>query len=77
MEDIKNISFEQAMAQLEQIIQKMDSAEVKLEDAVSLYEKGIALKKICEDKLHQAKMKVEKITLSPDGTPHTEKFETD
>ncbi len=70
-----NLSFEEAMAKLEEIIQKMDSAEVKLENAVWLYEEGVKLKKICEEKLQSAKMKIEKITLSPAGKPTAEKFE--
>ena len=74
--DLNKLSFEDAMKQLEEIIQKMDSAEVKLEDAVALYEKGMALKKVCEEKLQSAKLKVEKITLSPNGTTRTEAFET-
>lgn len=75
--DLAKLSFEDAMKQLEEIIQKMDSAEVKLEDAVTLYEKGMALKKVCEEKLQGAKLKVEKITLSPNGTPQKETFETE
>ncbi len=74
--DLANLSFEDAMAKLEEIIQKMDSAEVKLENAVWLYEEGVKLKKICEEKLQSAKMKIEKITLSPSGKVSTEKFET-
>ncbi len=72
--DLAKLSFEEAMAKLEEIIQKMDSSEVKLEDAVSLYEEGVKLKKICEEKLQSAKMKIEKITLSPNGKISTEKF---
>ncbi|MBN1783355.1 MAG: exodeoxyribonuclease VII small subunit [Alphaproteobacteria bacterium] len=75
--DLTKLSFKDAMKQLEEIIQKMDSAEVKLEDVVTLYEKGMALKKVCEEKLQNAKLKVEKITLSPNGTIHTEPFETE
>ncbi|MHA1550271.1 MAG: exodeoxyribonuclease VII small subunit [Alphaproteobacteria bacterium] len=72
--ELNKLTFEEAMTQLEQVIQKMDSAEVKLEDSVALYERGIALKKVCEDKLKSARLKIEKITLSPDGKAKTEPF---
>ena len=74
-EDIKNLSFEEALQELETIIKKMENGEVKLSDSVSLYERGIALKNYCEEVLKSAKLKIEKIQLKPMENGDTE-FET-
>lgn len=74
-EDIKNLSFEEALQELETIIRKMENGEVKLSDSVSLYERGIALKNHCEEVLKSAKLKIEKIQLKPMENGDTE-FET-
>lgn len=74
-EDIKNLSFEKALQELETIIKKMENGEVKLSDSVSLYERGIALKNHCEEVLKSAKLKIEKIQLKPMKNGDTE-FET-
>ena len=67
--EIKKISFEEALAELESIVQKLESGQIKLEEAVAAYEKGIQMQKICEEKLKSAQMKVEKLLLNKDGTP--------
>ncbi len=74
-EDIKNLSFEESLAELESIIQKMEGGEVKLSESVAFYERGIALKNHCENILKDAKLKIEKIQLkpTPDGG---QEFET-
>jgi len=64
----QKITFEQAMAELDEIVRKLESGQIPLEDAVKTYEKGIELKKICEEKLKAAEMKIEKLTLK-DGQP--------
>jgi len=69
MEDEKKISFETAMQGLEDIIRQLEGGKVKLEDAVEAYEKGAKLRKICENKLADAKLKIEKIAFSDDGKP--------
>ncbi len=69
--DISKMSFEEALSQLEDMIRKMESGEVKLEDSVTMYERGMALKKLCETKLKEARLRVEKITLSPTGEAQT------
>ena len=73
-EEIKNIedlSFEEALIQLENIVRELESGRIKLDDAVSSYEKAVALKKLCSDKLQAATLKVEKIEISKDGTIST------
>jgi exodeoxyribonuclease VII small subunit len=60
--DIATMSFEQAMKELEDIVRRLESGQVKLDEAVSAYERGAALKQHCESKLQEARTKVEKIT---------------
>ena len=66
-ENISEISFEKAMAELEEVINKLEYGEVPLEDSIKLYERGAELKKICEAKLKEAEQKVRNITLAKDG----------
>ena len=67
--EVKNISFEEALKELESIVQKLESGQVKLEEAVAAYEKGVQMQKICEEKLKEAQMKVEKLILDKEGNP--------
>ena len=67
--EVKNISFEDALKELESIVQKLESGQVKLEEAVTAYEKGVQMQKICEEKLKEAQMKVEKLILDKEGKP--------
>lgn len=67
--EVRNISFEDALKELECIVQKLESGQVKLEEAVNAYEKGVQMQKICEEKLKEAQMKVEKLILNQEGTP--------
>ena len=62
--DVSALSFEQAMKELEDIVRRLESGQVKLDEAVSAYERGAALKAHCESKLAEARTKVEKITWS-------------
>lgn len=71
MEDLSNLSFEEALAQLENIVRELESGCIKLDDAVNAYEKAMALKKLCSDKLAAATLKVEKIELNKDGSLST------
>jgi exodeoxyribonuclease VII small subunit len=63
------MSFEEAMAELESVVSKLESSQVALDDSIKLYERGDELKKHCEKKLKEAEEKVAQITLSPDGKP--------
>lgn len=77
MSDINELSFEAALSQLEQIIQKLEDGNVELEDSISLYERGAALKKHCESKLKDAREKIEKVVMDPQGSPITEATQFD
>lgn len=67
--DITTLSFEEALAELEKIVRQLEDGKIKLEEAVSAYERGAALKAHCETRLREAQLKIDKITLAPDGTP--------
>jgi exodeoxyribonuclease VII small subunit len=56
---IANLSFEEAMAALEQVVGRLERGEVPLEESIALYERGAALKAHCETKLKDAEAKVE------------------
>lgn len=62
------LSFEQALAELEGIVNKLEAGTVDLEDSISLYQRGDALKRHCQSKLEAARAKIEKIQLSSDGS---------
>ena len=65
---ISEMTFEQAMSELERIVTELERGDVTLEDSISLYEKGAELKKRCETKLKEAEQKVAAITLDEDGS---------
>ena len=68
-DDIRNMSFEEALAALERIVDDLEKGDVPLDQSISIYERGEALKKHCDALLKAAEDKVEKIRLSRDGTP--------
>jgi len=68
---IEKISFEAALAELEEIVRKIDTGQESLANAVDSFERGVLLKKHCEKMLKDAKMKIEKITSSSDGAIKT------
>ena len=65
---ISEMTFEQAMSELEKIVTELERGDVPLEDSISLYEKGAELKKRCETKLKEAEQKVAAITLDEEGS---------
>lgn len=75
--DIAKMSFEDALAQLEDIVRNLEGGDSALDDAIAAYERGAALKRHCESKLRQAQVRVEKISLGADGTPDTEPVASD
>lgn len=67
--DISSLSFEAALAELEQIVSKLESGQAPLQESIAIYERGEALKSHCEAQLKAAETRIEKITLSKDGLP--------
>lgn len=62
-----DLSFEDALQRLEQIVQKLESGQAPLEESIALYEEGARLKAHCETRLKAAQLRVEKIVVGPDG----------
>lgn len=67
---VSEMSFEQAMSELEAVVGRLERGDVPLEDSIALYERGAELKKRCEAKLKEAEEKVAQINLSSDGSPN-------
>lgn len=72
--EIKDLSFEEAIAQLETIVRELESGRIKLDDAVAAYEKAVSLKQLCENKLKAAQLKIEKIEITPADEVKTAEF---
>ena len=67
-EEISKLSFEEALAELEKIVAKLESGKETLESAINDYEFGNALREYCEKKLSEAKLKIDKIVKKEDGS---------
>jgi len=67
--DIKEMSFEQALKELEQIVGRLERGDVELEQSIAIYERGEALRDHCDRLLQRAEAKVEKINLNEDSQP--------
>lgn len=66
--DVASLSFEDALAELEQIVRGLEGGQQKLEDAIAAYERGAALRRHCETKLAEAEARVAAIVERADGT---------
>jgi exodeoxyribonuclease VII small subunit len=67
--DIGEMSFEKALKELESIVGRLERGDVELEESITIYERGEALKDHCDRLLKQAEAKVEKLTLGSSGEP--------
>lgn len=67
--DIKDMTFERALKELEVIVSRLERGDVELEESITIYERGEVLRDHCDRLLRQAEAKVEKITLGADGGP--------
>lgn len=72
---IKDMSFEQALAELEGIVTQLERGDAQLEESITIYQRGAALKAHCEGKLKDAQLKVEKIVLGSSGEARTAPFD--
>ena len=73
--EISAMSFEQALAELEQIVSRLESGQAPLEDSIRMYERGAALKAHCEARLEAARLRVEKIVVGAGGAQGVEPAE--
>ena len=74
---IKEMSFEEALEELEQIVSRLERGDAKLEESIKIYQRGSELKAHCAGRLKDAQLKVDKIVLAPDGTATTEPFDSE
>lgn len=68
-DDVKTLSFERAIEELESIVRRLEDGKVPLEESVTIYERGEALKRRCEELLRAAEARVDKITTDAAGQP--------
>ncbi|RXZ66229.1 exodeoxyribonuclease VII small subunit [Pelagerythrobacter rhizovicinus] len=67
--EIAEMSFEDALRALEEIVRKLEGGEVPLDDSITLYEHGEQLRRHCQARLDAAQARIEKIVTGPDGQP--------
>ncbi|MXV43649.1 exodeoxyribonuclease VII small subunit [Saccharibacter sp. 17.LH.SD] len=72
MTALNKLSFEDALAELEQIVRDLETGRMKLKDAIAAYERGAALRRHCESRLGEAEMRVKAIVQNADGAIHHE-----
>jgi exodeoxyribonuclease VII small subunit len=65
--EIEKLSFEAALSDLEDIVQKLEAGSVELEESIEIYTRGQHLKAHCEAKLKDAQTRIEKIVVSGQG----------
>ncbi|MBA43981.1 MAG: exodeoxyribonuclease VII small subunit [Magnetococcales bacterium] len=74
----ETFKFEQAMADLETVVNKLEKGDMPLDDALDAFDKGVKLVKKCQDKLSEAELRVEKVLADANGkAAGTESFSTD
>jgi len=75
---VEEMSFEQALAELEGIVRTLEQGSAPLDESIELYQRGDTLKRHCEARLKAAQMRIEQIALGPDGAPAgTKPFDVD
>ena len=67
--DIAAMSFEDALKALEEVVRRLESGDVPLDQSIDLYERGEALRQHCQARLDAAQARIEKIVAGPDGRP--------
>ncbi len=67
-DDLAGLSFEAALKELETLVARLESGDASLDESIRLYTRGEALRAHCENRLKDAQMRIEKITLGADGT---------
>lgn len=75
MSETAELTFEDALTKLENIVRELEAGRIKLDDAVAAYTQAVTLKNFCEQKLKDAQLKIEKIELRANGTIATSPLE--
>ena len=75
---VEEMSFEEALAELETIVRTLEQGSAPLDESIELYQRGDKLKRHCEARLKAAQMRIEQIALGPDGQQQGKKpFDVD
>lgn len=69
------LNFEESLAKLEAIIEKLESSELSLDKALEVFEEGVQLSRLCSQKLEQAELRVQKLIALEDGDFESEPFD--
>ena len=72
--NINNLSFEEALEELENITESFEDGDSTLENAVNLYNRGVVLKKHCEKKLKEAKKKIDEVKINSEESSREKKI---
>jgi exodeoxyribonuclease VII small subunit len=75
--DVAGMTFEQALGELERIVQELERGQLDLDAAIKAYERGSQLKAHCTAKLREAQLRVERISLASDGNAQAEPVDLD
>lgn len=75
MKKNKDLSFEEALKQLESIVEKLEKGEIPLEESLKLFEEGIHLIRLCQEKLEGVEKRIEKLVEGKEGSISLEPFE--
>ena len=70
----KEMSFEESMQRLEQIVRALERGDVALEESLKLFQEGTELVRSCGKLLDDAKLQIEKVMTAADGSPVMEEF---
>ncbi len=70
----KNMTFEQSMQRLEQIVRTMERGDVQLDESLKLFQEGTELVRSCEKLLNEAELQIKKVMTAADGSPVLEDF---
>ena len=71
----KNMTFEQSMQRLEQIVRTMERGDAQLDESLKLFQEGTELVRSCEKLLNEAELQIKKVMTAPDGSPVLEDFQ--
>ncbi|QZH74726.1 MAG: exodeoxyribonuclease VII small subunit [Erythrobacter sp.] len=66
---IADMTFEDALRALEDVVRRLESGDVPLDQSIALYERGEALRRVCQARLDAAQERIEKIVQGSDGKP--------
>jgi len=74
---VEKLTFEEALAELEQIVSQLESGDVALEKSIGIYERGEALRARCDELLKQAEARIEKVSPNGDGSVSAEPLDVE